>query len=94
MTWLKMAMSEPEKSDIGEIYVEEGFTELEYIQKLQKEIVTARLDRDAWIREWQKERILADVLRDALLHACGAPGGLILEGPPFDALKQYDLVRK
>jgi len=87
-------MSESGESDIGEIYVEQGLTELEYIQKLQKEIVTARLDRDAWIREWQKERILADVLRDALLHACGAPGGLILEGPPLDAIKQYDLVRK
>jgi hypothetical protein len=94
MTWLKMAMSESGESDIRGIYIEEGLTELEYIQKLQQEIVTARLDRDAWIREWQKERILADVLRDALLHACGAPGGLILEGPPFDAIKQYDLVRK
>lgn len=94
MIWLKMAMSESANSETKGIYVEEGLTELEYIQKLQKEIVTARLDRDAWIREWQKERILADVLRDALLHACGAPGGLILVGPPLDAIKQYDLVRK
>ena len=87
-------MSESGGSDVGRIYVEEGLTELEYIQKLQKEIVTTKLDRDAWIREWQKERLLADVLRDALLHACGAPGGLILMGPSLDAIKQYDLVRK
>lgn len=87
-------MSESGNSDTRETYVEQGLTELEYIEKLQKEIVTLRLDRDAWIREWQKERILADILRDAVLHACGAPGGLILTGSPLEAIKQYDLVRK
>lgn len=94
MIWLKTVMSELESFEIKEIYIEEGLTELEYIQKLQKEIVTTRLDREAWIREWQKERLLADILRDALLHACGAPGGLILVGPPLSAIKQYDLLRK
>lgn len=80
--------------DIDGLISDSGLTVNEYIQRLQTELVQIRLSRDAWVREWQNERLLVDVLRDALLFACGAPGGLILVGPPLDAIKQYDLLRK
>jgi len=80
--------------DLSSVQIDEGLTLPEYVKKIQNEIVHVRLDRDAWVREWQKERLLSDTLRDALLYACGAPGGLILGDLPDAAIKQYDLARK
>lgn len=89
-----MAIDNTRNTDIDGLISDSGLTVNEYIQKIQMELVQIRLSRDAWVREWQNERLLADVLRDALLFACGSPGGLILAGPPLDAIKQYDLLRK
>lgn len=83
-----------ELEDLSSIQIDEGLTLFEYVKKIQNEMVHIRLDRDAWVREWQKERLLSDTLRDALLYACGAPGGLILGDIPDAAIKQYDLARK
>jgi len=83
-----------ELEDLSSIQIDEGLTLSEYVKKIQNEMVHIRLDRDAWVREWQKERLLSDTLRDALLYACGAPGGLILGDIPDAAIKQYDLARK
>lgn len=73
---------------------ENGLNADEYIDKLQKEIVTTRLSRDAWVREWQKEIELSDVLKDSLLSACGWPGGLILTYSAQEAINHYNLLRK
>ena len=66
----------------------------EYLDKLQKELVTTRLSKEAWIREWQKERELSDALRDSLLSACGWPGGLILTPDAQKTLDRYDSLRR
>lgn len=90
----KPMINESNNQESDEPVIDEGLTPSQYIKKLQHDLVTARLDRDAWVREWQNERILCDTLRDALLHACGAPGGLILAGPPASAIRDYDFTRK
>lgn len=73
---------------------ENGLNGEEYLDKLQKELVATRLSKEAWIREWLKERELSDTLRDSLLSACGWPGGLILTPDAQKTLDRYDSLRK
>ena len=56
---------------------------VEHITKVEKDAVRVRLDREAWLAQYMKERELADTLYYAILN-----------GETQKAIEEYETVRK
>ena len=66
-------------------------TAIEAIKSLREQLVRSRLDREAWIGEYQKERELSDILHDAITFPGATDGDMIKRR--IEAVGKYRKVR-
>jgi hypothetical protein len=66
-------------------------TAIDAIVSLREQLVRSRLDRDAWISEYQKERELSDFLHDAITFPGATDSDMIKRR--IEAVGKYKKVR-